>query len=131
VDPSPEASAVHVSQAVHLRKADLVTHRDIRTRISVRISSSFRGSTSSSSSSIVSTASREVTSIRGRTTRRLAFLPRNKSEQPSSPSTRRRQRMFPLWRSRPLGDAVPKEDGAAADQPQCSNKARCTAAVSR
>jgi hypothetical protein len=74
VDPSPEASAVHVSQAVHLSKAGLVTHRDIRIRISVRISSSFRGSTHNSSS-IVRTASKEGISIRSRTTRHLAFLP--------------------------------------------------------
>jgi hypothetical protein len=31
--------------------------------------------------------------------------------------------MLPLWRARPLGDALPKEDGAAADKPQCSSKA--------
>src|SRR5688572_13686625 len=74
MDHNPGASAVPASQAVHLSKAGLVTHRDIRIRISVRINSSFRGSTHISSS-IVRTASREVISIRSRTTRHLAFLP--------------------------------------------------------
>src|SRR5688500_15219453 len=85
MDPSPEASAVRVSQAVHLSKADLVTHGDIRIRISVRISSSFRDSTRSSSSSTVSTASREVISIRSRTTRHLAFLPQQQIRATKQP----------------------------------------------
>jgi hypothetical protein len=74
VDHSPGASVALASQAVHLSKAGLVTHRDISIRVSVRINNSFRGSTHNSSS-IVRIASREVISIRNRTTRHLAFLP--------------------------------------------------------
>jgi hypothetical protein len=55
----------------------MVTHRDISIRVSARISSSLRDIIHSSSS-IVRTASREVTSIRGRTTRHLAFLPQQR-----------------------------------------------------
>jgi hypothetical protein len=62
----------------------MVTHRDTSIRVSVRINSSFRGSTHSSSS-IVRTASKEVTSIRGRTTRHLAFLPQQRIRTTKQP----------------------------------------------
>jgi hypothetical protein len=84
VDHSPGASAAPASQEVHLSKASLVTHRDTNVRVSARTSSSFRGSTHSSSS-IVRTTSREVTSIRGRTTRHLAFLPQQRIRTTKQP----------------------------------------------
>jgi hypothetical protein len=56
----------------------MVTHRDISIRVSIRTNSSLRGSTHISISSIVRTASMEVISIRGRTTRHLAFLPQQR-----------------------------------------------------
>jgi hypothetical protein len=62
----------------------MVTHRDISIRVSARISSSLRDSTHSSNS-IVRTASREVTSIRGRTTRHLAFLPQQRIRTTKQP----------------------------------------------
>jgi hypothetical protein len=84
VDHSPGASAAPASQEIHLSKASLVTHRDISIRVSVCINSSFRGSTHSSSS-IVRTASKEVISIRSRTTKHLAFLPQQRIRTTKQP----------------------------------------------
>jgi hypothetical protein len=84
VDHSPGASAAPASQEVHLSKASLVTHRDISIRVSALISSSLIGSTHNNSS-IVRTASREVTNIRGRTTRLLAFLPQQRIRTTKQP----------------------------------------------
>jgi hypothetical protein len=39
--------------------------------------------------------------------------------------------MLPLWGARPLGDALPEEDGSIAAGPQRPNKAECTLARSR
>jgi hypothetical protein len=40
--------------------------------------------------------------------------PSNQPEQSSSPSSRRKQSMFPLWRARPLGDAMSQEGSPVA-----------------
>jgi hypothetical protein len=84
VDHSPGATAAPASQAIHLSNASMVNHRDTSIKVSARTSSSFRGSTHNSSS-IVRTASREVTSIRGRTTRHLAFLPQQRIRTTKQP----------------------------------------------
>jgi hypothetical protein len=39
--------------------------------------------------------------------------------------------MFPLWRTRPLGDAMSQEGSRAAVRPQCPSKAECAPAWSR
>jgi hypothetical protein len=39
------------------------------------------------------------------------------AEQSSSTSSRRKQSMFPLWRARPLGDAMSEEGSPAAVRP--------------
>jgi hypothetical protein len=46
-----------------------------------------------------------------------SFCPSNQPEQSSSPSAKRRQRMHPLRRARPLGDALSEEGGSAATRP--------------
>jgi hypothetical protein len=57
--------------------------------------------------------------------------PNNPTEQSSSPSSRRRQSMFPLWRARPLGDALFEEGSLATVRPLCPSKAECVSAWSR
>jgi hypothetical protein len=39
--------------------------------------------------------------------------------------------MLPLWRTRPLGDVVPEEDGSTAVGSQCPSKTECTTAGSK
>jgi hypothetical protein len=52
--------------------------------------------------------------------------PSNQPKQPDSTSTRRRSRMFPLWRTRPLGVALPKESSPIAASFQHPAKTRST-----
>jgi hypothetical protein len=57
--------------------------------------------------------------------------PSNQPEQSSSPSARRTQSMFLLWRARPLGNALSKEGSSAVVRPQYPSKAECVSARSR
>jgi hypothetical protein len=43
--------------------------------------------------------------------------PSNQQEQSSSPSSRRKQSMFPLWSARQLGDALSEEGSPTAVRP--------------
>jgi hypothetical protein len=83
----------------------MVTHKDISNRANVRINNNSRGSTLNSINNTVSIANREEISTRGRAIKHLAFLP----QQLGDLSTKRGLRMLPLWRARPLGNALPEE----------------------
>jgi hypothetical protein len=57
--------------------------------------------------------------------------PSNQPEQSGSTSSGWKQSMFPLWRARPLGDAMSEEGSPTAVRPQCPSKAECVSAWSR
>jgi hypothetical protein len=57
--------------------------------------------------------------------------PSKPAKQSSSTCSGWKQSMFPLWRARPLGDAMSEEGSPAAVRPQCPNKAECVSAWSR
>jgi hypothetical protein len=57
--------------------------------------------------------------------------PSNPAKQSSGTSSKRQQGAFPLWRARPLGDAMFEEGILAAVRPQCPSKAECVLAWSR
>jgi hypothetical protein len=91
----------------------------------------FRGSTPSTSSRIVRTISQEEVSSRGRISRHLVFPPQQPTRAVDSTSSRWKQSMFPLWRARPLGDAMFEEGNPAAVRPWRPSNAECIAAWSR
>jgi hypothetical protein len=51
--------------------------------------------------------------------------PSNQPEQSSS--SRRKSCMFPLWRTRPLGESLPKESSSTAASSQCPGQTECNA----
>jgi hypothetical protein len=57
--------------------------------------------------------------------------PSNPAEQLGSTSSGWKQSMFPLWRARPLGDAMSEEGSLAAVRPQCPSEAERVSAWSR
>jgi hypothetical protein len=57
--------------------------------------------------------------------------PSKPAEQSGSTSSGWKQSMFPLWRARPLGDAMSEEGSPAAVRPQCPSKAERVSAWSR
>jgi hypothetical protein len=116
------AAIAPVSQATHLSSSR---------RINARLSSNFRGSTLSISSRIARIVSQEEISSRGRIGRHLVFLPQQLTRAVKQPSARGRKSMFPLWRARPLGDALSKEGSSTAARPYCPSKAECVLARRR
>jgi hypothetical protein len=122
VDLSLGAAIAPVSQATHLSSSS---------RTSAHLSGNSRGSTLSISNSTTRIVRQEEVNSRGRISRHLVLLPSNQPEQSSSPSARRSQRMLPLWRARPLSDALSEEGGSAAVRPQCPNEGEYTSARSR
>jgi hypothetical protein len=120
VDLRSGAAVVPVSQATHPSSSSRVTPRDTNTStsINISISSSFRGSFLSSS-------------ILPEQLGTSPSYPSNQSKQSDSPSARRRPMMFPLWRTRPLGVALPKESNSTTISYQHPSKTKCTPARSK
>jgi hypothetical protein len=115
VDLSLEAAIVLVSQAIHLSSSD---------RTSVHLSSSSsKESTLSTSSRIARAISQEEVNSRGRISRHLVFLPQRTSRTVKQHQFRwSKESMFPLWRARPLGDAMSEEGSQQQSGPSAPAK---------
>jgi hypothetical protein len=123
VDLSLEAAIALISRGTHLSSSSITS-----THLSISHS---KGSILSTSIRIARTISQEEVSSRGRISRHLVSLPQQPNRQSSSTSSRRKQSMFPLWRARPLGDAMFEEGSPAAVRPWRPRKAECVSAWSR
>jgi hypothetical protein len=108
----------------------MVTHKDIRNKANVRISNNLRGSTRNNNNTIRATGM-ELNSIKGRTIRHPTLLHQQLIEQLGSPSIRRRQKMLPLWRARPLDEALPEESSPTTVSSQRPSKTRWHTTVER
>jgi hypothetical protein len=97
VDLNLGATITPVSRATHLSSSS---------KISARLSSS-----------IARIVRQEEVSSRDRISRHLVLLPQQLTRESSNPSARRRQSVLPLWRARPLSDALSKEGSSAAVRP--------------